>query len=267
MPLFSLAVMPLAVVSFIAMPFGLEVVPLQLMGFTISYILRAADWVASWPSAMAYVPSAPNYVLALFAAGFIAICLGHKWVRIAGVGIMVLCTGVWSQTPRPDLRISEDGRVAFWLQSDEAAALMVDRRRADRYGREQFAQMAGRPDSAWVDYEKSFADCDALACRFELRGKTISVMKHPSEVIGECADVDLAILTVREAGPVARRACQTQGRAVFLDAQTLRQSGALNIYLKAPKSLHDNDSQRDVRHMIRLEPSRTQARAQRPWGR
>ena len=250
MPLFSLAVMPLAVVSFIAIPFGLERLPLEMMGFAISYILRAANWVAAWPSAMAYVPSAPSYVLAIFAAGFVAICLGKLWGRSLGVVIMAVCLGIWTQSPRPDLRISEDGRVAFWLADD----LMVDRRRSDRYGREQFSQMSGRPDSLWTDYEKSFADCDALACRFKLRGKLVSVMKHPSEVEQECAEVDLAILTERQAGPVARRRCDIQGRAVFIDSRILKKSGALNVYLGKTGGQD-----------IRLEPSRSKARSRRPW--
>jgi len=250
MPLFSLAVMPLAVVSFIAMPFGLERLPLEMMGFAISYILRVANWVAAWPSAMAYVPSAPSYVLAIFAAGFVAICLGKLWGRSLGVVIMAVCVGIWTQSPRPDLRISEDGRVAFWLADD----LMVDRRRSDRYGREQFSQMSGRPDSLWTDYEKSFADCDALACRFKLRGKLVSVMKHPSEVERECAEVDLAILTERQAGPVARRRCDIQGRAVFIDSRILKKSGALNVYLGKTGSQD-----------IKLEPSRSKARSRRPW--
>ncbi|MEP1230048.1 MAG: ComEC/Rec2 family competence protein [Litorimonas sp.] len=281
MPLFSLAVMPLAVVSFIAMPFGLEAVPLELMGFAIGYILRAANWVASWPNAMAHVPSAPSHVLAVFAVGFVAICVGRFWQCLGGVVIMVVCVGIWSHTPRPDLRVSEDGRVAFWLEEGRSqdgrlqdstavdATLMVDRRRADRYGREQFAQMAGRPDSLWQDYERSFADCDALACRFKLRGKTVSVMKHPSEVIRECTDVDLAILTEREAGPVARRRCEQQGRAVFLDAKTLRQSGALNIYFGGDANKpakRTGETELEPRATIRLEPSRTAARARRPWG-
>jgi len=276
MPLFSLAVMPLAVVSFIAMLFGLEALPLKLMGFAISYILDAANWVASWPSAMAYVPSALSYVLAVFAAAFVAICLGRAWGKAAGVVIMAVCVGIWTQTPRPDLRISEDGRVAFWVSGDEGQTLMVDRRRADRYGREQFSQMAGRPDSVWVDYEKSFADCDALACRFELRGKLISVMKHPSEVERECAEVDLAILTVREAGPVARRRCMKQGRAVFIDARILRKSGAQNVYLNRANQKRDNAQSHvlggedkaalNARKHIRLEPSRSKARGRRPWG-
>jgi len=269
MPLFSLAVMPLAVVSFIAMLFGLEALPLQMMGFAISYILDAATWVASWPSAMAYVPSAPPYVLAVFAAGFVAICLRTLSVRVIGVAMMGVCIGIWTQTPQPDLRISEVGRVAFWLSDNDIQTLMVDRRRSDRYGREQFSQMAGRPDSPWTDYEKSFADCDALACRFELRGWLVSVMKHPSEVATECAQVDLAILTEREAGPVARRRCERQGRAKFIDARILRESGALNVYLGGRKGAENDGANKapKSRETIRLEPSRSAARARRPWGR
>lgn len=282
MPFFSLAVMPLAVVSFIAMLFGLERLPLQMMGFAISYILTAANWVASWPNAMAYVPSAPSYVLSVFAISFVAICLGRLKGRIAGLALMLICIGIWARTPQPDLRISEDGRIAFWLKAREGSlkspVLMVDAKRADRYGREQFAQMAGRPKSVWVDYAKSFADCDALACRFELRGKIVSVLKHPSEVITECAEVDLAILTVREAGPVARRRCEMQGRALFVDEHILHQSGALNVYLGKKNHGQNHaenhktanrttEKQGHPRESIYLEPSRTQARAQRPWGR
>jgi len=288
MPLFSLAVMPLAVVSFISMPFGLESLPLQMMGFAISYILEAANWVASWPRAMAYVPSAPSYVLGVFAMSFVAICLGRIKGRIAGLGFMAICVAIWAQSPLPDLRISEDGRIAFWLSEENTDAgepmLMVDRRRSDKYGREQFSQMAGRPKSIWVDYAKSYADCDALACRFELRGRTISVLKHPSEVITECAAVDLAILTVREAGPVARRACEKQGGAVFIDGRILRGSGALNIYLNGkddkPRVADGIDSESNpkigqeltskandaARASIRYEPSRSKARSRRPWG-
>ncbi len=269
MPLFSLAVMPLAVVSFIAMLFGLESLPLKLMGAAIAYILNAANWVSSWPSAMAYVPSAPSYVLAIFAAAFTVICLGKLWGKAAGVIIMGVCIAIWIQSPRPDLRISEDGRVAFWLGETKTQTLMVDRRRSDRYGREQFSQMAGRPDSLWRDYEKSFADCDALACRFELRGLWVSVMKHPSEVIKECAEVDLAILTEREAGPVARRYCEAQGRAAFIDARILRKSGAQNVYLPraAQQIKNPSGTNDDIKADIRFEPSRTQARRRRPWGR
>lgn len=276
MPIFSLAVMPLAVVSFIAIPFGLEALPLKMMGLAISYILSVANEVASWPDAMAHVPSAPPYLLAVFAAGFTAICFGRARLIASGILVMGVCIAIWTQTPRADLRVSDVGRIAFWLdvgadigalQSEklntpldttpEKAKLMVDSRRADRYGRGQFSQMAGRPESVWVAYEKSFANCDALACRFKLRGALVSVMKHPSEVLGECAQVDLAILTQRAAGPVARRACQKAG-AVLIDERLLKKSGAQNVYITPNEATGQS--------RITLKPSQTKARAKRPWG-
>ena len=66
MPLFSLFVMPLAVVSLLVMPLGLESYPLFLMGKSLEPILAAAEWVAGWSGAMAYIGAAPNWVLPLY---------------------------------------------------------------------------------------------------------------------------------------------------------------------------------------------------------
>ncbi len=51
MPVVSLLVMPLALLSMIAMPFGLESVPLNLMGMAIAQVVAVADWVASLDAA------------------------------------------------------------------------------------------------------------------------------------------------------------------------------------------------------------------------
>jgi len=63
MPLFSIFVMPLAVVSLLSMPFGWEAGPLYLMSKALEPILLAADWVSSWPGAMLYIGAAPDWVL------------------------------------------------------------------------------------------------------------------------------------------------------------------------------------------------------------
>jgi competence protein ComEC len=46
-PLVSLIIMPMALLSLIAMPFGLEAWPLQVMGYGIELMMGAAQWVAS----------------------------------------------------------------------------------------------------------------------------------------------------------------------------------------------------------------------------
>ena len=48
--------MPMAVLSLIAMPFGLEAWPLQVMGLGIELMVATGKWVASWPGAVAILP-------------------------------------------------------------------------------------------------------------------------------------------------------------------------------------------------------------------
>ena len=49
--------MPFALLGLIAMPFGLEFWPLQIMGFGIDLLVATGKWVASWPGAVSVLPS------------------------------------------------------------------------------------------------------------------------------------------------------------------------------------------------------------------
>lgn len=249
MPLFSLFVMPLAVLSLLSMPLGLEAGPLYMMSEALRPILRAADWVADWPGAMAYIGAAPNWVLPVYGLGFVALCMGQRWWRLLGCALMILAFVGWGRAPTPDLRISDRGKVAFWStpeSADLAPVLFVDTRRPDRYGREQFAQRAGVPDADWTPYKDRVAQCDALACRAKVGAWKVSILQHPSEVPEECAASDLVILSVRSAGPVARRNCG----AVLVDEASLRETGALDVYLKDG---------------IKIKPARPSKEKRRAW--
>ncbi len=231
MPLFSLAVMPLAVIALLAMPFGWESAPLWLMGKALEPILLASDWVAGWPGSLDYVPAAPDWVLPLYAIGFCALCMGKSGWRAFGFVTILIAFAGWRQMDAPSLRVSESGQVAFWSVPEDgegAPVLLVGSKRSDRYGREQFARRAGSPEAEWESYAKTIATCDALACRARVGAWQISVLQAPSEVEAECAVSDLVILAVRSAGPVARRGCE----AVLIDETSLRDTGALDVYLR-----------------------------------
>ena len=251
MPLFSLFVMPLAVVSLLAMPFGLEAGPLNLMGKSLEPILQAADWVTGWPNPMAYIGAAPNWVLPVYGLGFVALCMGRRWWRLLGLALIAVGFAGWGQAPTPDLRVSEDGKVAFWDRRETGEGqpvLFVGSRRSDRYGREQFAQRAGLTGADWARYEDQIAVCDALACRAKIGPWQISILQSPSEVPEECLASDLVILSVRSAGPVARRNCE----AVLVDETSLRETGALDVYL---------------RDRLTTKPARPSKERRRAWDR
>jgi len=246
MPIFTFLVMPAALAALIAMPFGLEAVPLAVMGWGLSVLLKVAVWVAQWPGAVLHVWAAPAWIIGLFGLAFLFMTLGQGLRRYLGFGLAALCFVIWSQTPRPDMRISDKGQVAFWDHGDESI-LYVGRKRSDRYGREQFMQKAGQVGSDIKRYQDDLALCDKLACRFEIKGRQVSVIHHPSEVAIECEAADIVILTQRRAGPVARRGCEAE----LLDERIFKTSGAHDVYMSSQG--------------IKLRPANKKGRRKRPW--
>jgi len=245
MPLFTFVVMPAALAALMLMPFGLEHWPLQIMGWGLDGVLKVATWIASWDGALARIPAAPGWIIGVYSLGFLWLCIGGNRRRLIGLVSIIGCFTIWTLTPRPDMRVSDTGQVAFW---GEGNMLYVGVARADRYGREQFIQRAGQAKADIVTYEDTLALCDALACRVLVKGKTISVVSQPSEVPEECAESDIVILTNRKAGPVARRKCQ----AALLDEQVFNEQGAADVYI-------DTEN-------IRINPAITKGRSKRPWG-
>ncbi len=247
MPIFTFLVMPAALATLIAMPFGLEWAPLQIMGAALSALLWVAQWVASWPDAMAHVKSPPNWVIAFYSVGFLWLFLGEKRFKIRSLAVFAICIFAWAMEPIADMRVSEDGRIAIW--NDGARdTLYVGSNRADRYGREQFIQRAGVGDAETKRYADTIALCDALACRVEISGQSVSIVSHPSEVPEECRYSALVVLTERSAGPVAKRQC----KAVLIGTDELKRNGAYDIFVSE--------------HGIKTRRAISDTRRQRPWG-
>ena len=247
MPVFTLIVMPSGFIAVLLMPLGLEYWPLWLMGKGLDAVLSISGLVAGLDHAVWHFKSAGPGVLSLYGLGFAFLCLGPYRVRLAGLVTMGLALLWWTQTSRPDMRISEAGRIAFWDTSD-INLLYVDRKRGDGFGRARFVERAGRPDARFQSYYDTQALCDALACRLRIKGKIVTVASEPQAVRTACAESDLVILTLRQAGPVARRQCNS----VLIDGQSLAQGGAIELTFQG--------------NHIRMQQSNPPKRRNRPWG-
>lgn len=237
------AVMACGLISLTLMPLGLAEPMLALMGYLISFMIKIAHWVANLPGAVGHVKSSTPWVLGVYGLGFVVACFGSRASLLGGAALMAAGLIGWGLTPLDDLRVTDTGRVSLITEQGGVTSSL----RADRYGRERFAQAKGDPELEWQNYYDDFAQCDALACRLERKGRIISVVEEASEVPQACQDSDLVILPERRAGPVARRGCE----AVLIDGDELRRSGGLHIRLTEP---------------LIITPLLTQSRSRRPWG-
>ena len=246
MPVFTFFAMPAGFLAVLLMPFGLDIYFLKIMGWGLDYILMVSKWISERDGAIAYLKGANSTVIAVFGLGFVFMCLGPRIIRVFGVGLAILSFGMWVNVVKPDMRVSQDGRIAFWDQS--GAVLMVDRKRSDSFGRLQFLEKSGFPKAKIETFTDDRVPCDAMGCRYFLKSKTISVLYEPQGVLDACADSDLVILTQRRAGPVAKWKCD----ALLIDTRDLSDNGALDIEIR--------------NGVVKLTPANPDRRQARPWG-
>jgi competence protein ComEC len=247
MPIFTFVVMPAGFVAVLMMPLGLDAPFLKIMGVGLDIVLVISDWVSGLRGAIVHIQAANGLVMALFSLGFVFMCLGPKSVRISGLGLLIASVFIWAGLSRPDIRVSQDGRVAFW-DVEQINVLRVDRVRADKFGRARFIEQSGLENAELKTYFDTAALCDMLGCRFSLKGMDISIVQEPEVVMEACLDSDLVILTERVAGPVARRKCT----ATLIDTKDLIEAGAHDISIKD--------------QAIAIKTSNPNHRQSRPWG-
>ena len=248
MPVFTLIVMPAGFFAVLLIPLGLDVVPLKIMGLGLDFVLWVSDWISSRKGALTYIKGANGLVTALFGLGFVWLCLGPRRIRLLGTVILLGSLVLWARINPPDMRVSDQARIAFW-DPDIAQVLRVDRKRGDGFGRARFVEQAGAGGGADIrSYLDTSALCDVQACRFTLKGTKISIVHEPEGVRDACTDSDLVILTLRSVGPRVRRQC----KAILLDAADLEANGARDINI--------------TKSGIKIRRANPKARKARPWG-
>ena len=243
MPIFTFWIMPSAIAVMIFLPFGFEELPLYVMGQGLSIMLFLSDWVSGLSGSLTFVSAAPSWLIGVYSVAFGLLCLGGLKQRAIGLGMMLVCLVGWYMSPRPDIRVSDQGVVTLW----NGDSLIGTKTRSDRFGRMDFRRRGGNVDAVLNDLD-GVHSCDVLACRVQINNQTLSVVHHPSEVLEACESSDLVILTKREAGIRAKRLC----RAILLDNTDFRKNGSFDIYV-TPAS-------------ISMKPSNPTRRKSRPWG-
>ncbi len=110
-PLTSLVVMPAGMIALLAMPFGLDWLPLVILGWGVDGVLWVARVTAAWPEATLTAPHIPAWGLATLAFGLIWLALWRRRMRLFGlVGVVVGLASPALDRP-PDLLVSADGRL------------------------------------------------------------------------------------------------------------------------------------------------------------
>ncbi len=190
LPLTSFWIMSAAVVSFIAMPFGLEAWPLAVLDMGIGLMISGAKWFASLPLSTFPLPSPSFWGMVLAVYGGLWLCLWRQRWRLLGVPLVIIGTATIALHRPYDLLISDDAsKVAIRLQQTNEYLFL--RGTDTSFDAKAWLSSEGRDGALTLgDVKFSSLDprCTKEVCSLQAYGKNIVVRrsKNRGELIDLC---------------------------------------------------------------------------------
>lgn len=195
-PMASLWIIPLGMISLFLMPFGLEYWPMLGMGYGIDLLLQASADVADLPYA-----SLATLALKPIVVGIMGMLILLTLARIMPIGL--LCLGIIATTlgstvwqPSPRLIASQDGDL-IGIPDLQHSTLYLSQTRRGTFTADQWRRRLG--DVAKLDWSDKSADgmltCDGDGCiSTRPDGAMIVIARTHGAVFEDCGIADLIIL-------------------------------------------------------------------------
>jgi hypothetical protein len=123
MPIISLVVMPAAIIALFALPFGLEWLPVKVMGYGLDFVIAMAKWIAAQRGEW-ITGQIPAWLFVGMTFGLITLAIMRSRLRYAGA---VLCIALLAvhlalpSAPIPSLVVFEDGSLAGIVEGETVA--------------------------------------------------------------------------------------------------------------------------------------------------
>lgn len=195
-PIMGFAVMPMAVVGLILMPFGLDGWAWRTAALGVEAIIAVGEAVASLPGAVATIAQWPPAALGVLVLGGLWLCLQSAPWRLAGLAAIPVAGALIIATPQPSLFISDEGEnVGIVARSPQGEKeLYVFNPRKDKFSASVWREQVGlnRSNAATLGMD-AIGQCDRAGCAFRAEGVRIAVSRDPLALADDCRRADLVI--------------------------------------------------------------------------
>jgi competence protein ComEC len=202
MPLCDIIVMPAALGVLVLMPFGLEALPLWVMGHGIDAMTWVAYAVARLPGAVLRTPAIPTLSFVLMVVGGLWLCLWMRRWRLLGIAAIAAGIGLSPTLRHPDILIGRDGQlVAVRTAANELSALPA---KGAAFELTRWLEHDGDSRKVKAVTAQAFR-CDASGCTANVKGAALSVVRHPAALADDCERARVLLLVFpKPAGCLAR---------------------------------------------------------------
>lgn len=191
-PIMAFWVMPMAIISMLAMPMGLEHFPLIAMGHGIGWIKDIARFVAELDGSVLRIQAYPFSVFLIIVASLLAFVLLKGRIRVMGLLIFLCAVPFIFMTKQPSILISSTYKLM--MLEDQGRQYSVNTMRREKFVRENWERQLGKIAGSSKMFGVRNGDaCDNLGCRFEIKGKKIAYSTQEYGQTRDCAWADLML--------------------------------------------------------------------------
>ncbi len=244
MPVVSLAVMPLALLSVILMPFGLEQLTLTPLSSALELVVTIAKWVSelSTSKPLAVIGSTGQLELStllLGTLGLIIVTLSRSRLKRLAIPCFMVMVGFAVSRQPPDFIISENGRQVGALGAE--GVLVLSRPNAEKFTTKIWRQAYRAPNSVELDKHHNnnlSRRCDPYGCVLRKSNTVVAHIHNTARLTQDCLMAD--IIVVPYDVPWACQFLPAKQRPVVIEASSLRRTGALAILVHDTKDSISN---------------------------
>ncbi|MET4632710.1 ComEC/Rec2 family competence protein [Kaistia defluvii] len=220
MPLTDFLIMPFALLSVLAMPFGLEALPFAVVHWGIDGMLGVSATVARWSGQSGGAAMPGVAALLLFVGGFVWLALWRERWRLLGVVPMLAGIALALFPARPDLLVSADGRQMAIRGGDGLYRIVA--RKPDRFVSDIWLRSDGDERDAKAALQAG--GCDAAGCVGRMPdGSWVALALDRAAFEEDCRRAMLVVT------PLAAPETCLRHTAV-IDRGTLERSGSLAMW-------------------------------------
>ncbi|KLN61371.1 hypothetical protein WH96_06935 [Kiloniella spongiae] len=226
-PFTAFVLMPLVLICYVLLPFGLEGWAIVLLGQAFEFLLWIARLVAHIPYGEWRLSAFDSSVLAIITFGGVWVCLFKTKIRWAGsIPVALFLFYINAFSDKPDVLIDPKSQL-IGIAIDDTLYLNNTRRSrfVARIWKQDLAIQVVKP---WEELSRDYLKCDTEACRLTLKGAKLAFIGNGTAFSEEC-DRDLFLVTVRLKVPRWCNPSNADDSNNKLDYWDLRKGGAHSI--------------------------------------
>ncbi len=216
-PLMAFIVMPLIVLSYLLMPFGIEGLIMPLIEWAVGWILATAHYVGGLDGAVWRVPVWPHWIFIALVFCLWTMMVWKGRLKVFLLPVIFLLASLITIYKQPDIQISSSSDL--YGVRDQNGSIWVSTARTERYTAENWYRLNGDQTKDRKTWPKEGSTdefpltCDSYGCRGEMNNKKVSITFTKKAWQEDCDWADLVIAD----RPIPYKACDAPYIIDFFD--------------------------------------------------